>query len=104
MTESGREKDNETLQRILCRQGEMAKLEIRQMLEEYPQSSKEQVTDDSSGLDTDLWNRFAVVEAKEGTAEALDGRRGETWAVLAKNAHKGVRRLLPKEGKRSSGL
>ena len=103
MTESGREKDNETLQRILCRQGEMAKLEIRQMLDEYPQSSKEQVTDDSSGLDTDLWNRFAVVEAKEATAEALDGRKGETWAVLAKNAHKGVRRLMPKEEKRSSG-
>ena len=97
MTESGRETDNETLQRILRRQGEMAELEIRQMLDERSQSPKEQVTDDSSELDTDLWNRFAVVEAKEGTLEALDGRKGETWAVLAKNAQRGVRRLLPKE-------
>ena len=103
MTESGREKDNETLQRILRRQGEMAKLEIRQMLDEYPQSSKEQVTDDSSDLDTDLWNRFAVVEAKEGTVETQDRRKGETWAVLAKNAQRGVRRLLPKEENRNSG-
>ena len=103
MTESGRDKDNETLQRILRRQGEMAKLEIRQMLDEYPQSSKEQVTHDSSDLDTDLWNQFAVVKAKEGTVEALDGRKGETWAVLAKNAQRGVRRLLPKEGEGSSG-
>ena len=103
MTESGREKDNETLQRILRRRGEMAKLEIRQMLDEYAKSSKEQVTDDSSELDTDLWNRFAEVEAKEGTVEALDGRKGETWAVVAKNAQRGVRRLLPKEGKLSSG-
>lgn len=103
MTESGREKDNETLQRILRRQGEMAKLEIRQMLDEYPQSSKEQVTDDSLDLDTDLWNRFAVVEAKEGTVEAQDRRKGDTWAVLAKNAQRGVRRLLPKEGNGSSG-
>ena len=102
MTESGREKDNETLQRILRRQGEMAKLEMRQMLDEHSQSPKQQVTDDSSELDTDLWNRFAVVEAKEGTVEALDGRKGETWAVLAKNAQRGVRRLLPKEGERSS--
>ena len=103
MTESGREKDKETLQRILRRQGEMAKLEIRQMLDEYPQFSKEQVTDDSSDLDTDLWNRFAVTKAKESTVEALDGRKGETWAVLAKNAQRGVRRLLPKEGKGGSG-
>lgn len=103
MTESGRETDNETLQRILRRRGEMAKFEIRQMLDEDPKSSKEQVTDDSSELDRDLWNQFAVVEAKEGNVEALDGRKGETWAIVAKNAQRGVRHLLPKEGKRGSG-
>lgn len=101
MMESGWEKDSQTLQRILNIQGEKTKLEIHRMLNEDSKSSKEQVKDDVSELDTDLWNRFAVGEAKAENIEVQDGRQGETWALVAKNAQRGVRRTvktLPEDG------
>lgn len=101
MMESGWEKDILTLQRILNQQGEKIKSEVHQILNEDSESSKEQFKCNMSDLDTDLWNRFAVGEAKEKIVEALDGRREDTWAVVAKNAQRGVRRTvknLPEDG------
>lgn len=101
MMESGWEKDLQTLQRILNQQGEKIKSEVHQILNEDSESSKEQFKCNMSDLDTDLWNRFAVGEAKEKIVEALDGRREDTWAVVAKNAQRGVRRTvknLPEDG------
>lgn len=103
--ESGWEKDSQTLQRILQKQGEKIKLEIHRLLNEDPRSSKEKAKDDVSELDTEIWNRFAVGEAKAETLEVLEGRIGDTWAVVAKNAQRGVRRTvksLPEDGEWSS--
>ena len=101
MMESGWEKDSQTLQRILKQQGEKIKLEIHRLLNEDPGSSKEKAKDDVSELDTEIWNRFAVGEAKAESLEVLEGRIGESWAVVAKNARRGVRRTvksLPEDG------
>ena len=100
---SGWEKDSHTLQRILNKQGEKIKLEIHRLLNEDPRSSKEKAKakDDVSELDTEIWNRFAVGEAKAETLEVLEGRMGKTWAMVAKNAQRGVRRTvksLPEDG------
>ncbi len=103
--EPGWEKDSQTLQRILQKQGEKIKLEIHRLLNEDPRSSKEKAKDDVSEFDTEIWNRFAVGEAKAETLEVLEGRIGDTWAVVAKNAQRGVRRTvqsLPKDGEWSS--
>ena len=94
--ESGCEKDIQTLQRILKKQGAKVEHGVHQLLNEDPHSSKEQVKGDESDLDTDLWNRFAA-----GEAEALDINKGGTWAVVAKNAQQGVRHAvkdLPEDG------
>lgn len=93
---SGWEKDIQTLQRILEKQGAKVKDEVHEVLNEDRYSSKEQVKGDGSDLDTDLWNRFAAGEAK-----AQDVNNGGTWAVVAKNAQQGVRhavRNLPEDG------
>ena len=94
MMESEWEKDNQTLQRILYKQGEKVNLKVHQFLNEETKSSKEQVKGDMSELDTHLWTRFAVGESQEENVEAPDGRKGETWAVVVKNVHRGVRRTV----------
>lgn len=102
MMESGWEKDSQTLQGILNKQVEKIKLEVHKLLNEDSKTSKEQVEGDLSELDTDLWNRFAVSEAEEENIEASNEKSGETWAKVAKNARRGVRRAvkhLPKDGK-----
>ena len=94
--ESGREKDIQTLQRILKKQGANVEHGVHQLLNEDPHSSKEQAKGDGSDLDADLWNQFAAGEAK-----ALDINKGGTWAVVAKNAQQGVRHAvkdLPEDG------
>ena len=101
MMESGWEKDSQTLQRILNIQGENIKLEIHRILNEDSKSSKEQVKDDVSELDTDLWNQFAVGEAEAENVEVRDGRKRETWARVARNAQRGVQRTVktfPEDG------
>ena len=101
MMESGWEKDSQTLQRILNIQGENIKLEIHRILNEDSKSSKEQVKDDVSELDTDLWNQFAVGEAEAENVEVRDGRKRETWALVARNAQRGVQRTVktfPEDG------
>ena len=102
MIESEFGKDSQKLQRILDKKGEKVKLEVHGLLNEDSRYSKEEVKGDASELDTDLWNRFAVGEAKEENVETLSGRKGETWAVVAKSAQRGVRRTvkyLPEDGK-----
>lgn len=101
MMESEWEKDSQTLQRILNKQGEKIKLQVHQFLIEDPNSLKEQVKGDISELDTSLWTRFAMGDAQEENFEPPDGRKEETWAVVAKNAQRGVRRTvknLPEDG------
>lgn len=93
MMESGWEKDNETLQHILDKQKEKTKLELQQLLSKDSKSSKEQVEGDVSKSDTNLWDHFGVGETKMESVEALRIKR-ETWAVVAKNAQRGVRRAL----------
>lgn len=102
MMESGWEKDNETLQHILGKQKVKAKLELQQFLSEDSKSSKEQVEEGVSKLDTDLWDHFGVGKTKMESVEALSRKR-ETWAAVAKNVHRGVRRALkdiPEDDKR----
>lgn len=102
MIESEWEKDSQKLQSILDKKGDKVKLEVHGLLNEVSKYSKEEVKGDPSELDTDLWNRFAVGEAKEENVETLDGRKGETWAVVAKNAQRGVQRTVkyvPEDGK-----
>lgn len=102
MMGSAWEKDSRTLQHILDKQREKIKLEVHTLLNEDPKSSEEKVEGDRSESDTDLWNRFVVGEAGEENVEALDGRKRETWGVVAKNAQRGVRRTtkyLPEDGK-----
>ena len=94
MMVSGWEKDSQTLHRILNKQGEKIKYDIHQLLIGDPTLSKGQVKGDMSELDTELWNRFVVGEANEGNVEALDGRKGKTWASVVKNAQRGVRRTV----------
>lgn len=91
--ESGWEKDNETLQHILDKQKEMTKLELQQLLGKHSKFSKEQVQGEVSKSDTDLWDHFGVGETRMESVEALR-RKGETWAAVAKNAHRGVQRAL----------
>lgn len=89
-------------QRILDKQGENVKHQVHGLLNGDSEYSKEQIKGDLWELDTDLWNRFAVSEAKEENLEALDGRKEETWSLVTKNAQRGVRRTvkyLPKDGK-----
>ena len=98
--EPGWEKDKQTLQRILNKQREKTKLELHQLLHEDSKPLEEQVKGDMSTRDTDLWDHFAVGEAKKEFIEALDRRKGHAWAVIAKNAQRGVRRAvkdLPEE-------
>lgn len=100
MVEPGWEKDKQTLQRILNKQREKTKLEVHQLLHVDSKHSEKQFKGDVSTLDTDLWDHFAVGEAKKEFVEALDRRKGHTWAVVAKNAQRGVRRAvkdLPEE-------
>lgn len=94
MMESGWAKGSHTLQRILNKQGENVKLEVHQILNEAPRSTKEQVEGNMSKLDTEIWDRFAVSEAKEENVKASDRNQGKTWAVVAKNAKRGVRRAV----------
>lgn len=89
-------------QRILDKQGENVKHQVHGLLNGDSEYSKEQIKGDLWELDTDLWNRFAVSEAKEENLEALDGRKEETWSLVTKNAQRGVRRTvkyLPEDGK-----
>ena len=100
MMEPGWEKDRQTLQHILNKQREKTKLEVHQLLHKDSKILEEQVKGDMSTLDTDLWDHFAVGEAKKDFVEALDRRKGHTWAVVAKNARRGVRNAvkdLPEE-------
>ena len=100
MMEPGWEKDKQTLQRILNKQREKTMLELRQLLHQDSKPLEEQATGDMSTRDTELWDHFAVGEAKKEFVEALDGRKGHAWAVVAKNAQRGVRRAvkhLPEE-------
>ena len=100
MMESGWEEDRQTLQRILNKQREKTKLELHQLLHEDSKPLKKQVKGDMSKSDTDLWDHFAVGEAKDKFVEAVDRRKGHAWAVVAKNAQRGVRRAvkdLPEE-------
>lgn len=94
MEESGWQKDSQTLQRIFSRQREESKLELHQLLSGAPKVSNEQFNADVSDLDNDLWDRFAVGEGKAEDADALDGTKGETWAMVARNAQRGVRRAV----------
>ncbi len=93
MRESGWEMGSQTLRRILQKQGEKIKLEVHQLLNEDSRSSKEQGKVGVSKLDTDLWDRFAVGEAKEEHIKVLDGKSA-TWAEVAMNAQRGVRRAV----------
>ena len=93
--DSGEEKDNQTLQRVLDRQREKIELEVHQLLNRGPKSSKELAEGGLLELDTNLWDHFAMGEkAKKKHAEALDGKKRETWAVVANNAQRGVRRVV----------
>ena len=95
MGDSGGEEDNQTLQRVLDRQREKIKLEVHQLLNRGPKLSKELAEGDLLKLDTYLWDHFAMAEkASKEHVEALDGRKGETWAVVANNAQRGVRRAV----------
>ena len=94
LMESECEKDNQTLKRILDKQREKTKLEVYQLLSEDSRSLKEQVEGDTSTLDNILWDQFAVGGAKKGPVKALGRRKGETWAAVAKNAQRGVRRAV----------
>lgn len=94
MEEFGWQKDSQTLQRIISKQREKIMLEVSQLLSEGPKASNEQFNADVSDMDNDLWHRFAVGESKAEDVEALDGRKGETWAMIAKNAERGVRRIV----------
>ena len=101
MMMSGWEKDSQTLRRILHEQGEKIKHEIHKSLIGDPKFSREEVKGKMSELDTDLWNQFAVGRAEEENVESLAGRKGETWAAVAKNAQRGVRHVvknLPEDG------
>ena len=98
--EPGWEKDKQTLQRILNQQREKTKLEVHQLLHINSKPLEDQFKGDMSTMDTDLWDHFAVGEAKKDFVEALDRRKGHTWAIVAKNAQRGVRRAvkdLPEE-------
>ena len=98
MMEPGWEKDKQTLHRILNKQREKIKLELHQLLHQDSKPLEEQAKGDMSTRDIELWDHFAVGEAKKD--EALDGRKGHAWAVVAKSAQRGVRRAvkhLPEE-------
>ena len=94
MMEPGWEKDKQTLQRIFNKQREKTKLELHRLLYEDSEPLEEQGKGDMSTLDNDLWDHFAVGEVKKEFVEALDSRKGHAWAVVAKNAQRGVRRAL----------
>ena len=94
MMESGWEKDNQTLQRILDRQKERTKLEVHQHLNKHLKSSTAQIEGDASKSDADIWDHFAVSDDRNESVKALDTRKRETWAVVAKNAQRGVRRVV----------
>ena len=101
MKESGWEKNGQTLQRILDKHGEKMKLELHQNLNGGPKLSKDHVEGDMSKPDVDMWDRFAVGGAKEERVKPPHGREGETWAVVAKNIQRGIRRAvrdLPEDG------
>ena len=100
MMEPGWEKDKQTLQRILNKQREKTKLELHQLLHQDSKPLEEQIQGDISTWDTDLWDCFAVGNAKKEFVEAIDGRKGHAWAVVAENAQRGVRlavKHLPEE-------
>ena len=95
------EKDSQTLQNILSRQEAKIKLELHCFLHADPKSSKEQLRGDMLELDTDLWKRFGVGETRKGIVELLDEGKDVTWAMVAKNVQRGVRRTirtLPEDG------
>ena len=92
--ESGLEKNSQTLQRILEKHGEKTKLELHQILNGGPKPSKNHVEGGMLKADADVWDRFAVGEAKEEHGQPLDRRDGETWAVVAKNIQRGIRRAV----------
>ena len=92
--ESERVMDKQTLQRILNRQKEKIGLEVHQLLNKDPESLKGHITGAMSKLDANVWDHFTVCEAKEEQVEALDRGKGGTWAAVAKNAQRGVRRAV----------
>ena len=91
---SGREKIGQTLQRILKKHGEKIKLELHQLLNKDLEHSKAEVGDDISSIDIELWDRFAVGETEGQYVDMLDGTNGATWATVASNAQRGVRRAV----------
>ena len=94
MIEPGRDAICQTLQGILDKNGEKIKLELHQILTGGPKSAKDHVESGMSGSDRDMWDRFAVREVKEEHVKPPGGREGETWAVVAKNIRRGIRRAV----------
>ena len=94
MVEPGWENGSQTLRSILNKQGEKIKLEVQHFLTETPNLSEEDVKVNISKGETDLWDRFALGEARGQLTESLEERQAQTWAEVAKNAQRGVRRTL----------
>ena len=92
--ESERGKDKQTLQHILNKQKEKIGLEVHQLLNKDPESLKGHIASAMSKPDANVWDHFAVCEAEGEQVEALDRRKVGTWAVVAKNAQRGVRRAV----------
>ena len=81
--------DVEKLQSIIQKQGEKVKLEVNHLVQENVEDTGEETLGDE---DQELWDRFAVTSTQEKRKTARSSELG--WAVAAKNARRGVRRML----------
>lgn len=83
------EGDCQTLQNILHKQGEKAKLEVKRLLQGDVEDAEEKLL---SEADEDLWTRFAVTSTEEERMAVKDPEQG--WAVAARKARRSVHRMV----------
>ena len=90
------------MQKVLKKEGEKVKLEMHQMLhgdDGEDVNGDGRPGDEVSKKDDPFWMRFAEQKAKEdehaaGNEGKYGGKDGGSWASLAENTRKAVRRLV----------
>lgn len=88
-TSSTSQKENrEVLQRLLSKHGDKAKLEVRHLLHGNDKVSEENAV----AADDPVWSRFAKTSASDIPKES--GIKGQIWASIAKDAQRGVHRMV----------
>ena len=87
----GAKSDIQALQKVLHRQGEKAKAEVKQIVDGSSKSTKGPCDINASAAGDDLWNKFAVPPKDD--RKALRGTGG-SWAKAAEHIQKGVQRIV----------